>query len=194
MSNIIVLCGPQRVGKSTAANALVRRYGFVRVSFADPLYDMLATLLCISLQELKQLPKHEPLDLLEGKTLRHALQTLGTEWGRNNISEELWNNIALRRIKFLQSKNVPVVVDDCRFYNEYESLRVLGAKSVLLTRDDLPPQVNTEHASETDWCKFLHFDARMQSSEDGAADAILRALSIELEEVAQQSRTSIFDF
>ena len=41
---IIGLCGAQGSGKDTVANILVSKYGFVRISFATALKDVVAIL------------------------------------------------------------------------------------------------------------------------------------------------------
>ena len=169
MSDIIALCGPQQVGKTTAAKSLSEHFKFVRVSFADPLYDMIATLLRIPVALVRELPKNEPLEVLEGRTLRYTLQMLGSEWGRSLIGSEIWVNTALRRVKTLVDHGTRVVIDDCRFLNEYTALRKAGAKMVLLQRAETPEQHNTSHASEIEWPNFPHFDARVMNPPDGAA-------------------------
>lgn len=168
MPDIIALCGPQQVGKTTAAQSLVDQFQFTRVAFADPLYDMVAALLRMPVHRVRQLPKNEPMDALEGRTLRHTLQTLGTEWGRNLVGSDIWANAGIRRAASLNRHNVRVVIDDCRFLNEYEALRAAGAKMVLLQRDELPEQINTSHGSEIEWPNFPHFDAVVKNPADGA--------------------------
>lgn len=72
---IIAFAGPATVGKSTAAKVLLNR-GFKRLSFADPIRDMLRA---IGVPEDKlTVDKETPVDLLCGKTCRHAMQKLGT--------------------------------------------------------------------------------------------------------------------
>ena len=41
--------------------------------------------------------KEAPTPLFEGRTPRHAMQTLGTEWGRDRIGRDLRANAALAR-------------------------------------------------------------------------------------------------
>lgn len=154
MPNIIVLFGHQQVGKSTTARSLADVHDYRRVSFADPLYAMVGALLGITPEEARKLPKEEPIPGLDGKTLRFTLQTLGTEWGREMISSSLWLNTARRTINRLTRAGSDVVVDDCRFEDEYRMLLDLGAKFILLSRDDMPEQSNPEHASEQDWHHF----------------------------------------
>lgn len=183
MSPLIALYGPQQVGKSTAAESLSKNHGYVRVSFADPLYRMLAGLLDIPFSSIKKLPKEVPMPELQGKTIRYALQTLGTEWGRNMIGGRLWVSTASRTIMNHLKDGQLVVVDDCRFLNEYYMLRDLGASFVELRRDYNLGQSNPKHGSEVEWKQFTA-DAQVTNLYvtgdgwlDGGADVILSALS-----------------
>jgi len=71
--------------------------------------------------------KEVPHPLLCGMTTRHAMQTLGTEWGRKLIGKDLWVLQLQRRLEKLVDAGVrTIVVDDLRFMNEngfFESLR-----------------------------------------------------------------------
>lgn len=152
MSTLIALFGPQQVGKSTSARSLSNFHQFEIVSFADPIYRAIGAILGMNLVEVKALPKETPMPELGGRTLRYALQTLGTEWGRNLISEELWILTAQRRIQSLLSVGRPVVVDDLRFDNERRILADMGCKFVRLTREGI--EESGGHGSEVHWKSF----------------------------------------
>lgn len=169
MARIIALFGPQQVGKSTAALSLVQRHDFVRVAFADPLYRMVAGLMELGVEDVRKLPKNEPIKALGGQTLRHALQTLGTEWGRDLMNYDIWVDTAVRKILELTEANHSVIVDDLRFYNEYEALEAIDCEFVRLQRPDMPAQVNRSHASEVAW-HYFKSHADVTNPPDGAED------------------------
>ncbi len=141
---IVAFTGLAGSGKSTAAAHLVNRHGFQRVRFAGPLKSMMAALGCTQ-EQIDGSEKELPCELLGGKTPRHAMQTLGTEWGRDLIASDLWIrawNAALAKVP----AGVPVVVDDCRFPNEAEAVRVAGG---VIIRIDRPGAGTTSvHSSE----------------------------------------------
>jgi hypothetical protein len=139
---IIGLCGPAKSGKSLAAQYLANEYGFERVRFAGPLKAMLAAL-GLSPDEIDGDLKEQPSALLGGQTPRHAMITLGTEWGRQLIDPDLWINawrLAVDRLP----PGVPVVVEDCRFANEAGEIRLLGGLTVRLDRRGAGIGVNHE--------------------------------------------------
>lgn len=119
MKPIIAFTGPAGCGKSTAALHLVVSHGFTRMRFAEPLKAMLRTL-GLSHDEVDGPAKEMPCHLLCGKTPRWAMQTLGTEWGRDLIGSDLW----VRAWRNAQASiKGGVVVDDCRFPNEVEAIQ-----------------------------------------------------------------------
>jgi hypothetical protein len=143
---IIAFTGLAGAGKSTAAAHLVKHRGFERVRFAGPLKAMMLALGCTT-EQVDGSEKETPCDLLGGKTPRHAMQTLGTEWGRDLIASDLWIrawNAALAKVP----AGVPVVVDDCRFPNEADAVNAAGG---ILVRIERPGAGATgyQHSSET---------------------------------------------
>lgn len=152
---ILATYGPQQAGKSEAAKAIASMPRWTRLSFAEPLYAMMSALLGM---DARKLDKSEPRDALCGKTLRHALQSLGTDWGRNKIGKTIWLNAMHAAIERERACGAAgVVIDDLRFLNEYQFLRQRGATLIRIEREGcLIPTLNQGHASEMDWCDFKY--------------------------------------
>ncbi len=146
MLHILALLGPQQAGKSEAAKAIAELPNWKRLSFADPLYDIMSVILGV---DARLLDKSAPQPILGGKTLRQALQTLGTEWGRDLITPYIWANVMRNRIEQQRMRRLNIVIDDLRFANEHDMLRELGAKVVRVTRPGTGP-IGT-HGSEVEW-------------------------------------------
>ena len=151
--SLVALGGLAGSGKTEVANYLVSELGYKRVKFADPLKDMVRALLPsqeetgISKEEfIEGRFKEKPCMYLGGKTPRHVMQTLGTEWGRDLIDSDLWVDNAYRRINMLLNQNHSVVVDDVRFPNELIMLKRLGALDIWVSRGT--DSYAGEHASE----------------------------------------------
>lgn len=120
---IVGLIGFAQTGKGEVAKVLEQEYGFTRMKFADGLKKMLRAI-GLTEEEIEGQLKEKPCPLLGGQTPRHAMITLGTEWGRNLIHEDVWV-LALRK-HILESAADRIVIDDCRFLNEAGMIRRLG--------------------------------------------------------------------
>ena len=126
---IIGFSGPAGAGKSTAAKYLVERHGFRLVKFAGPLKAMMRAILPgDNVNEWLEGALKETVHPVLGCTPRHAMQTLGTEWGRYCIDSHLWVNLAREDIL----SGGDVVLDDVRFENEVDMIGGLGGQVVRL--------------------------------------------------------------
>jgi len=142
-------------GKDTAGQVFVD-HAWQKFSFAEPLKAMLRTLLEFRLDGSKGTypaqytdgdRKEHVTDLLMGKTARHAMQTLGTEWGRDLIHPDLWIDTFKRRASRAMRDGTGIVVTDVRFPNEVEAIKSLGGKVFRVVRDP-GPVVSGMHSSE----------------------------------------------
>lgn len=121
---VIALSGPRCCGKSTIAQHLVERHGFVRIAFAD------------ALREIAQLARD---DLSND---RMYLANLGSKL------RELQANflIDVMRTKIAQSKQ-PVVIEDIRFPAEIEFCKSIDAVTIRL---EIPEQTQYERLLSRD--------------------------------------------
>jgi hypothetical protein len=131
-SKLVCFVGYAGSGKSTAAEFL-RGEGYIVIKFADPLKAMLRALGLTDFH-LEGEGKELPCDLLGGRTPRRAMQTLGTEWGRELIHSNLWASAWHREVRAALNRGRHVVADDLRFLNEYKAAQSLGAKVVRISR------------------------------------------------------------
>ncbi|MBO0129211.1 deoxynucleotide monophosphate kinase [Agrobacterium burrii] len=122
---VIALTGLAGSGKSTASKYLVENHGYQLVKFAGPLKGMLRAI-GLSEQQIEGNLKETPCEWLQGMTPRHAMQTLGTQWGRDCIGQAFWIDLWVRRVYLIIAAGGRVVVDDCRFSNEADEVRKLG--------------------------------------------------------------------
>ncbi|MBB5414081.1 deoxynucleotide monophosphate kinase family protein [Paraburkholderia atlantica] len=119
---VIALVGNAGAGKSTVADYLIAEHGYHRVKFAGPLKNMLRAI-GLDDEEIEGSRKEQPCELLCGKTPRHAMVTLGTEWGRDLIGPEFWTGLWEEEVCAHLNSGLSVVVDDCRFPNELEAVK-----------------------------------------------------------------------
>lgn len=177
---IIGFAGLIGAGKTTAALHLVARHGFERVRFAGPLRAMLRAL-GLTARELEGDLKERPSRLLGGKTPRWALQSLGTEWGRDCIDPDLWVRAWAAAIE----GKPRVVVDDVRFANEVAAIRHLGGRVARIVRPRLAAILTDRHAMAN--AAHPHISERslprcdLDVANDGSLEAFVAAVDCVLE-------------
>jgi len=176
---IIGICGFIGSGKDTVADYLVNFHEFRRESFANTLKDAVAAVFGWDRTMLEGRTKEarewrEQVDpwwaerlAMPTLTPRWVLQYWGTEVCRRSFHDDIW--IASLENKLRMSKD-NVVISDCRFPNEIQSIRDAGGKIVWVQRGNLPEWYQTAvdanaghnyavqdlkmrkiHASETAW-------------------------------------------
>lgn len=145
---VIGLAGQQGSGKTYLAQYLSAERSFFRHSFAAPLK---AALVAMGMPKELLIDKNTPSAFLCGRTSRYAMQTLGTEWGRDMIGQDFWaaawNATLPRNSDGLLATSV--VADDVRFLNEIRAVRENGGIVIYIVNPNAPPIVNPDHASET---------------------------------------------
>jgi hypothetical protein len=142
---LIALAGPAYCGKDTVAGILRREFPVCSLAFADPIRTMLRDAFGLTNEHFFGKLKEVPLDWL-GKSPRQLMQTLGTEWGRGLIHEDLWLIMAERKVSEIHSSGFHAVITDCRFENEAARVRALGGVVWHIKRGESRP-VNA-HVSE----------------------------------------------
>lgn len=124
---LIAFAGKQGAGKTTISRMVKQELGGRIVPFAAPIKDMLASV-GVDQRHLygTQDEKLEPVELLCGKSARYALQTLGTEWGRETIGQTIWTGMWTKRVRELLESGCNVYCDDVRFPSEIDLVNELG--------------------------------------------------------------------
>ena len=127
---LIGLAGRAGVGKDTAADFLCEVHGFVKIGLADPLRRGIEAMFGLSAESFAWRDLKERRIPWIGKSPRQLLQTLGTEWGRDQIAPDIWLRVARRRIEEIAQMDdqhvAGIVVSDIRFENEADWIRSLG--------------------------------------------------------------------
>lgn len=119
---VIGIAGVAGAGKDTAADYLLKHLLLhTKASFADPIKRMLMTGLNISPDYLWGSAKETTIERL-GCSSRKLMQTLGTEWGRDLIHEDIW--VQLMHDKVM--RGAMVIIPDIRMPNEAEYIRNKG--------------------------------------------------------------------
>lgn len=159
---IIGISGPARSGKDTVAKIMaallietdaedLQNHIIATESFAAPIKSMVAMLLDFFgygsvMNKSSQEPfiegdrKEEVLDRINAST-RKMMQTLGTDWGRKMIDEDIWLNSMEHRFNaYGEAKKhghdgVFVIITDVRFDNEAELIKQYGGTVIRIDTD-----------------------------------------------------------
>lgn len=175
---IIGLCGAQGSGKDTVANILISEYGFVKLTFASTLKDVVAILFSWSRDLLEGLTEEsrlwrETVDEFWSEKLsipsftpRKALQMIGTDLFRIHFNNDIWISIVENKISALlkNNPNTNIVISDCRFANEFTIIKRFPDShiiTILREKDNSIKKIIT-HSSETEWVNY-NFDAILQN-------------------------------
>ena len=153
---IIGLVGYKGSGKSTISRAAIgTSEGWEIISFAEPINKMLVAFGVPEIVLRDKSRWDEPREELCGQTIRHAAQTLGTEWGRKCINEKLWTNRGLTKAKEANEHGWHSIIENIRFPSEFEELEAIGGITIAMYREKVAPVENTYlHESERYICSL----------------------------------------
>lgn len=177
-----------RVGKDTAAQILVDKYGFSRLAFADRLKrvaldinpiveldeDFGAPATPIRLQRVVEDEGWEGAKTIP--EVRRLLQELGVA-AREHLHANVWAHPVINEAVELERRGTNVVISDVRFPNEFDAVRHWGGTLIRIDRD--APAVR-EHVSENaladaDWDQVVDNNGPLDDLELG----LLKALAME---------------
>lgn len=167
---IIGVCGDIGSGKDTLASILIEEKGFIKLSFAGALKDAVSVIFGWDRDLLEGLTKEsrewrEKIDdwwsnrlNIPELTPRWVLQNWGTELFRNYFHQDIWLASVENKINKLSNKNI--VITDCRFSNEIETIKRLDCKIICIKRDSCK---TGHHISDIAW-KNTNFDEVIENN------------------------------
>lgn len=153
---IIGLCGAAGAGKDAVGKILCESHGFTRVAFAD---------------RLKVMALDRGWSGRKDDEGRRLLQDLGMEY--RNVDPTYWIVEALRTIDGITGN---VVITDCRFLNELETIEDLGGAIWRIERPDVG--AFNDHVSEHEWRLY---DGATIIHNDGSLEDLARAVASAME-------------
>jgi len=160
---LFAFSGLKGSGKDTAANVLIKEYGFTKIAFADAVRELALVIDPWIVSETRYGPDISRLSILVENMgwdylkrnipeVRRLLQVIGTEGGRMLVGENVWVDILAKRYPDIADEDVRYVITDCRFDNEVEFVRNNGGKLIWINR---PGIVSDGHASESEHIRDL---------------------------------------
>lgn len=175
---LVTLTGKAGSGKDTAADYLVRHFGFTKLSWAGPLKAALA-----SMGFPEPANREDKEKLVQGFdfTWRRAAQTLGTEWGRA-LDADIWTKIIMAQIAAAPAGS-RFVISDSRFENEAAQVRSAGGMVLHVQGRAVDLGAAAAHVSEEpvrilddDWLLVNNAGVEYLHSQ---LEALMKALGVE---------------
>lgn len=175
--HVIGFAGRLQSGKTELAK-ICEEFGYVRLSVALPLKEMVATLLLETVEGVNMLKTANnhyefdqedreyiayrtqiPIDIINNKltekvfkNTREIMQFIGTDLIREYNSS--WHVDELR--KMMSDENGKYVIDDIRFPNERALIEELGGTCWFIIRPKLDNVLNHESETSLKWQEFSH--------------------------------------
>lgn len=133
---LIGLTGAAGAGKDTVAAHLFKAHGCLKLALADPLYQMISAMTGLPVEKMADRKVKEADIAWVGTSPRRLLQTLGTEWGRGTLGDDIWIKNLFRRIDAYSAAigRASFVVTDVRFANEAQAIRERGGHILEIVR------------------------------------------------------------
>lgn len=148
---LIAFAGRARSGKDTAALHLLRHYNFEMYSFAAPIKRALVAMFDFNFDRIEGALKEEEIAWL-GKSPRQLMQTLGVEWGRNMVCDDIWIKTLEQDIRsdqrLIKQAWGGAVISDVRTHAEAQWVRQKGGTVVHLSRTAAMAVASGTHKTE----------------------------------------------
>ena len=155
-------------GKDTACNYLIKKYGYNRISFAEPLKKCIKELFGFTDNQLYSHEK-EVTDIYWGIKPREAMQFVGTDIVRDTFPKKLLPNIKndfwIKRADLIYKQNPnndKIVFSDVRFQNEVDYIHSIGGIIVKINRNNITNY--DTHKSELEIDTIENFDIQIDNN------------------------------
>jgi len=143
---IVGITGKKGHGKDTVGEVFTKA-GYLRDFFAAPIKEAVKLALNMTDEQVHgTVDVKETIDPRYGITPRWAMQSMGTEWGRNLINKDVWAIACLSRIE--NSGALNWVITDTRFTNEADIIKEKGGIIVKVVRPNADTGSFEDHPSE----------------------------------------------
>ncbi len=165
---VIGLSGKARSGKTTLADYLVEKHGFVKINFKDGLVDEMVLRLPDVLDKLlfgefiiddegisRQCESVKDLFKYKPPIMRALMQNYGTDVRRKD-KDDYWVERWLNKVASALEMGRNIVVDDVRFLNEADAVKLQGGMVIKIKRSDITDTGEHQSEVEMDSIEFDH--------------------------------------
>lgn len=129
---IIGLAGEAGSGKDTVGTILKHEHAFTLLALAWPIKEMICKLLGVHMRWWDDRVWREEVIPLYQKSPRQLAQTIGTEWGRLCVHEDMWLDRLLEEARILGPERLAIT--DIRFDNEALRIQSYGGHIIKVFR------------------------------------------------------------
>jgi len=152
---LIGLTGKAFAGKDLVAMHLLRQHGFFKMAFADPLREGLKTMLGLEEWNFTPAGKESTIEWI-GKSPRELEQTLGTEWGRDQVHREIWSRHMDSRVRARKAAGMGlIVISDVRLVEEARFIHSHGGNIWRIVRPGAETTEHSDHPSEQEALRIV---------------------------------------
>jgi|SaaInlStandDraft_1057018.scaffolds.fasta_scaffold175378_2 dephospho-CoA kinase len=170
---LLGLTGKKGSGKDTFADYIVKKYGFIKLAFADQLRNILKVTFNWTDEHFNRENKEK--ECKEWKiTPREAMQVMGTEVLRelfnNKINTTIKNNKYSYHIKCIHNmiiklKGKNIIISDIRFQDEIEYIKSMDGLIIAINKN-VNNNKFSNHKSENQNLKKIDFEMENDNSLD----------------------------
>lgn len=163
MPRLIGISGRAGSGKDTVADYLWKKYGFLKMSFADPLKRAASNMFGVKLEAFYDQEMKEEIIDFWGLSPRRMAQLLGTEATKPVFGPDIW-------IKRFVVSYAPVaatdhvVIPDVRFELEAHFIRAAGGQIVHLRRSGQSLDGETATHTSEDGIEYVPGDIVIENN------------------------------
>lgn len=194
---LIGICGAAGSGKDTLATGIAQIDVYFVYHFADPIKNAINEMFGWGPANWENRDwKERTLDWIDASP-RSLAQTLGTEWGREVVDQEIWLKLAQRKFERVSSVaemkggrivGMGMIIPDVRFENEAQWINDAGGLLFEVVRPGQEEISENSHASEAGFAPALIHETIVN---DGPPSQMITEARRILWEYSEQSESSL---
>jgi hypothetical protein len=185
-------------GKDTIADYLITFKGFRRMSYAEPLKDAISAIFGWDRELLEGTTKYsrewrdtidpwwaERLDI-KHLTPRWVLQQWGTEVGRRAFHDDIWIASVENKLRSIKDD---IVISDCRFPNELNSVKRAGGITIRVMRGPNPNWYDSAVSLNKGYYSSGYVEARKILEDKGVHASEYSSVGLEYDYIVENNGT-----
>ncbi len=192
---VVGICGYKGHGKSSIAKILCDDFGFIELTFASNLKDVVAQMFQWDRKKLDGLTEEdrkwkETVDewwsirlSIPNLSPRWVLQNFGTEVVRNHFHPDMWLASLEKMILDMPTEIEKIVISDCRLFNEYDLIMKKMNGVIMFRVHRQAVDMGDNHITESEFRRFdgprivdINNNGTLQDLADSVYDELMSCL------------------